>query len=135
MLVSNMFNTGLLEKSLDAAVLRNEAINQNIANVDTPDYKRKDVNFEQALADARAGGVRGNKTHSSHMPVGDVDLATVEPRMMEDNKWGVVRQDENEVDVNVEMANLAKNTIRYNALIQRINTSLSNVRSVINDGR
>ena len=135
MVISNMFNTGLLEKSLDAAVLRNEAINQNIANVDTPNYKRKDVNFEQALADARAGGVKGNMTHPRHIPVGDVDLATVEPRIMEDNKWGVARLDQNEVDVNVEMANLAKNTIRYNTLIQRINTSLSNIRSVINDGR
>lgn len=135
MMISNMFNTGLLEKSLDAAVLRNEAINQNIANVDTPDYKRKSVEFEDALADARSYGANLNRTHPRHMPVGNVDLAKQEPKITEDNKWGVARLDQNEIDPNVEMAELAKNTIRYNTLIQRINSSLANIRSVINDGR
>jgi len=58
--------TDVLEKSLDAALLRNEAISQNIANVDTPGYKRKTVAFEEYLNDARAK-IKGIRTRPEHI--------------------------------------------------------------------
>ena len=45
-------NVDIFEKALDASWLRNEIISGNIANADTPKYKRKDVEFEKILADA-----------------------------------------------------------------------------------
>ena len=50
MINSNVFSyINVLDKAADAAWLRNEAISNNLANVDTPNYKRQDVSFEDEL--------------------------------------------------------------------------------------
>jgi flagellar basal-body rod protein FlgB len=133
LLIPNMFQTGLLERATDAAMMRNEAISQNIANVDTPNYKKKVVRFEEYLESAQ--GLQGNRTDPRHIPIGKADPSALKPQMMEGNSWGVSRLDQNDVDIHVEMAQLAQNQIKYNVLIERLNGSLRNLRSVINDGR
>jgi flagellar basal-body rod protein FlgB len=133
LIISNMFRTGLLEKALDASVMRNDAISQNIANVDTPNYKKKVVRFEEVFNEL--AGIQGQVSNRRHMPIGDGNHSLVQPQLEEANSWGVARLDQNEVDINVEMAEMAKNTIKYNALIQRLNGSLTKLKSVINDGR
>ena len=50
---TNVFDyVNVLDKALDASALRHEAISNNLANADTPNYKRQDVNFEVQLAKA-----------------------------------------------------------------------------------
>lgn len=125
-------NTTLLEKSIDAAVMRNEVHNQNIANVDTPGYKKKIVRFEELFNEQQAVTQKGTRTHPRHIPIEPHGL---DPTVVEENAWGVARLDQNDVDINVEMAALAKNTIQYNTLIQRLNGKFSTLKNVISDGR
>jgi flagellar basal-body rod protein FlgB len=133
LIISNMFQTSLIERALDASVMRNDAISQNIANVDTPNYKKKVVRFEEVFNDV--AGIKGRVTDRRHIPTGDAYHGLDTPQLEQQNRWGVARLDQNDVDINVEMAEMAKNTIKYNALIQRLNGSLSKLKSVINDGR
>ena len=125
-----------LEKALDATWLRNEAISQNIANVDTPGYKRKTVLFEellnQAISDSKFEGFRTDKRH---IPIGKSSMDEVNPTVMEDSKSLSMRLDGNNVDIDKEMADMSKNTIQYNTLIQRISGSFRTIKSVISEGR
>lgn len=136
MLGSIFDKSKVLEKSLDAAWLRNETISQNIANVDTPGYKRKTVAFEeylqQALDDTKLK-IPGND--SGQIPVGGQDIDNVEIRVTEDNSSLSTRLDGNNVDIDSEAASLAKNTIKYNTLVESLNAGFRRLKSVISEGR
>jgi flagellar basal-body rod protein FlgB len=125
----------LREKTLDATWIRNEVIAQNIANVDTPGYKRSTVAFEEYLDSAtNKSGFKGNTTTSKHLQIGkSIDNKKI--RINKDQKNLSVRLDGNNVDIEIEMASLAKNDIRYNALVQSINGSYNRIMSVINEGK
>ncbi|NLV37444.1 MAG: flagellar basal body rod protein FlgB [Clostridiaceae bacterium] len=126
----------LREKTLDATWARNEVIAQNIANVDTPGYKKSSVTFEEHLDSAMdSRGFRGNTTDDRHIPIGKTDVEKVNIRVTRDYKNLSTRLDENNVDVETEMASLAKNNIRYNTLIQSVSNSYQTIKSVINGGR
>ena len=116
----------VLDKAADAAWLRNEAIANNIANVDTPNYKRIDVNFEDVLnrelRDARYVTVdeKVNRLMSSRLEVGTyVDHGDFSYRM-----------DGNNVDIDTESTELASNQLKYNALIQSINQEFARITAV-----
>lgn len=137
-MIQNLFGkSSILEKSLNASWTRNDIISQNLANVDTPQYKRKDVAFEEFLSDSmgrsRLEGTVTDKRHIAINSKGKVD--NVEPELVEDNSNSSMRIDGNNVDIDSEMANLAKNQIKYNALIQMLNGSYSKIKSVISEGR
>lgn len=129
-------NFKALEKALDASWLRNEAISQNIANADTPNYKRKTVEFEeqlnQALGESR---LQGRRTHERHIPIGKRSIDNVVPKVTEDHKALSMRLDGNNVDIDNEMASMAKNSIKYNVLVQGLNSGLSRIKYVIGEGR
>lgn len=125
----------LLEKAINATWLRNEAISQNIANVDTPGYKKKTVKFEEYLRNASDSSFVGRRTNPRHIPIGAANIDTIEPKVMEDHSNTSMRLDGNNVDIENEMAAMAKNTIQYNALITRLNGEFSKIRSAINEGR
>lgn len=113
MLINNMFSSNkLLEKALDASLLKNEAISSNLANVDTPGYKRKDVNFKECLK---------NASNSN----------SIEPKIVTDKENLKYRHDGNNVDVDTEMSEMAKNTIRYNVLISQLNNKLKRMKMSI----
>ncbi|GAE88954.1 flagellar basal body rod protein FlgB [Acetivibrio straminisolvens] len=134
MLSRILTGTNVLEKSLDAALLRNEAISQNIANVDTPGYKRKTVAFEEYLNNAR-GSIKGIRTRPEHIPVGARDVMDVDIKVSEDKSAVSMRLDENNVDIEDEMAQMAKNTIKYYLITQRISGDFNKIKSVIKEGR
>lgn len=112
----------VIHKALDAAWTRNEVIAQNIANVDTPGYKRKTVSFEERLREAM-----GNKDFKKS------DVDKIDIKVVEENKDLSQRLDGNSVDIDVEMAALAKNTIQYNALIQM--AGYNKLKMVIKEGK
>ncbi len=126
--------TTAMEKSLDAAWSRNEIISQNIANVDTPGYKRKDIAFEEYLSNSKKR-IAGNRTDVRHIPISSSDIDSVDPTMTQDYSELSMRIDGNNVDIDTEMANLAKNSIKFNALTQMLNGSFSKIKSVISEGR
>lgn len=127
--------TAVLEKALDAAWMKNEVISNNIANVNTPGFKKSYVSFEEQMAYATSEfRIGSSQKDSKFLPIGS-DIRTIPaPEVMQES-FTSVRKDGNNVDVDVEMAELAKNTIKYNALINQISRQFSNIRTAINEGR
>jgi len=126
-------NTKIIEKALDASWIRNDAISQNIANVDTPGYKRKTVAFEEYLCQALERSNQSipiGRTSAEKVNVGDIEI-----KIIEDNKSLSTRLDGNNVDIDSEMASMAKNTIKYNTLVQSLNAEFRRIKSAISEGR
>jgi len=125
-----------MEKALDASLARNDTISQNLANIDTPMYKRKDVAFEQYLNESlNKNNLEGNLTDKRHIAINSKDIDKIQPTVTDDKSDVSMRIDGNNVDVDSEMAYLAKNTIKYNALIQLINSNFSKIKNVIREGK
>jgi len=117
----------LLGTSLDAAATRNDIINNNLANVNTPEYKRKDIRFETELKSAFAKS--GLDTVDAR--VKNLDLNELKPEIYTDYAELSYRYDGNNVDVNNENAILAKNQIKYNGMITLLNKNFSQLMSVM----
>lgn len=117
----------VLGTSLDAASIRNNIIDNNIANVNTPGYKRKDIRFETELkhAFARAG------QDSVDARVKNLDLEALTPEIYTDYAELSYRYDGNNVDINNENAILAKNQEKYNGMMNVLNKSFSQLKSVM----
>ena len=130
MIGSNAFNyINVLNKAADASWKRNEVINNNIANVSTPDYKRKDIKFEDYLKhelvkDYYDGGDLNKR-------VANVDLSKLEATTYTDQKELSYRLDGNNVDINTENANLAENQILYYTLLDSMSQEFSRIKSVL----
>lgn len=134
-MIQNLFGkSSIMEKSLNAAWLRNDVIAQNIANDDTPMYKRKDVAFEDVL-NASVNKLEAKVTNKKHIPFNTSNIDNIQPQITESNSDVSMRIDGNNVDIDNEMASLAKNTIKYNTLVQLINGSYSKIKNVIAEGR
>lgn len=115
--------TDILAKAVQGTWQRNTAIASNIANADTPGYKRKDVAFEAYLQEAlvRDGGKPSEAT-----------LAHIKPKTITDHSMNSYRLDGNNVDVDTEMSYLAENQLRYNALISQVNYNFERLKAVLN---
>ena len=119
------------EKALDVTALRHQVIVNNIANIDTPMYNKQVVKFESFLKKALDGvDIEGKMTHPKHIPINHYDIDTVKPKVITIEDLAM-RNDLNNVDIDNEMADLAKNTIMYNLLtrfmtfeLQQLNTPI-----------
>lgn len=143
--------TQVMNKALDGLSRRHTAIASNLANVDTPNYRRRDVSFEGALQHAimetkgqmpSNGGPASNDTpllmrttNPAHISNGQAfsSVDDVQPEISE-TKDMEYRQDGNSVDIETEMAQLAKNTQRYVALTNLEARDFKSIRSVITGG-
>lgn len=105
-----MSTYNLMKLSLDATDLRGKVIANNIANINTPDYKRKYVKFEDTL--------KGEME----------DKAKIEVKT---DETSVVREDGNNVELENEKINQAATTLQYNALVSLTNTKIAMTKSVI----
>lgn len=121
----NMMETNyLLEKGLDTESLRRKVIGNNIANVDVPHFKRSEVNFESELKRAireretvEANRTPARLTDERHIPFHIArDVKGVQPRINLDYSTSM-RNDGNNVDIEKEMVDAAKNKMRYDAMI------------------
>lgn len=128
MFSSNVYDyVNVLGTTLDATAKRHEIISNNIANVNTPNYKRKDIRFETELKHAflRSG------ESSVDAKVRHLDLHALEPEVYTDYKELSYRYDGNNVDINNENAILAENEIKYNGLMDSVNKEFSMLQSVM----
>ena len=120
----------LLKKSLDASSIRGKVIANNIANINTKDYKRYYVTFEENLKESM-NNLELLGDSSAHIKkyggYGDVKI--------KQDRSTSTRQDGNNVDIDNEMTNQAANTLMYNALVSQVNSRLSLEKYVINEGR
>lgn len=124
---SNVFDyINVLEKAADASWTRNEIISNNIANVDTPGYKRQDINFEDELE--RALG--NSKYKSMDAKVAGLRDRSLEGRVVNDYSGFSYRTDYNNVDMDTENVMLAANQIKYQGLMAGIKSEFSNIAQV-----
>ena len=120
----------VLEKGLNAASLRQKVLADNLANVDTPGFKRSEVDFQLALNAAlgRSESVLSLKTTlPRHIASG---LAENQSLVQTDHSTSF-RNDANNVDIDHEMVNVAENGLYYNALTRTISSQLGMLRMVI----
>lgn len=128
MINSNIYNyINILDKAADASNLRNELISNNIANVNTPNYKRKDINFESMLQAELAG----EKSLYKAVASANKDLTILDPQVYTDNASLSYRLDGNNVDISTEEAYLAENQIKYQALVDLMSQEFSRYKSVL----
>lgn len=120
---------GVTETALDAAALRQQVISNNMANVDTPGFKRSDVDFEDVLRQA-VGSSGGGADSGSGFTLG----ANAQPRISQDQTTSM-RLDGNNVDMDTEAGKMAENTLYYEGLTQLISSKFSLLRNAIKEGR
>ncbi len=125
---TNVFDyVKILDKAADASWLRNQAISNNISNVDTPGYKRQDVAFESVLKKA-LGRCRYVSTDEK---VAAAKSKNLSPRIFTDYSGFSYRLDGNNVDIENENVMLAENQLKYQGLITSINQEFTNLQTVM----
>lgn len=126
-----------LEKALEAGTLRQRVIANNVANINTPGFKRSTVVFEQELRRAIGRGSRLAlaRTNPAHLAGnGPLTPSEVEPQVVRETSTSL-RPDGNNVSLDEEMVNLAMNTFQYQAAAQFLSGKISKLRHVISEGR
>ena len=117
----------VLDSAADASALRNKIIGNNIANVDTPGYKRKDVAFNAYLEEALIGvGTLDDRITKINTRLEEINCS-----VYTDNVNLSYRIDGNNVDISTENVYLAENQIRYNALVDSMNQEFSRIRTAL----
>lgn len=122
-----------LENSLDYATAKNRTISTNIANVDTPDYKAKDVTFKNILNQTISNSFEAKRTNPKHIPF-SADSTSPTSRITTSRNT-IYNHNGNNVDIDKEMAELATNQIYYQGLVDRLSGKFSSLQSVIRGGR
>jgi flagellar basal-body rod protein FlgB len=128
--ISKNFN--LLEKSLYYRKVRQDMIASNIANADTPYYRPRDIRFEEALEAQMKNDSKKlelAKTNSMHLS-GFKDNDETKPIIFF-RDGHLARNDGNSVDIDVEMSEMAKNNIAYNATIEALRKDIALFKAVI----
>lgn len=121
----------LLEQGLNFSSTKGKAISQNIANIDTPNYKAKSVSFKEMMQEVERSPINAYRTNELH--IGFTSKVS-QPGVSNYTNFKY-RQDGNGVDMDKEQADLAANQIYYNALVDRINSKFSSLQNVIKGGR
>lgn len=128
MINTNIYNyINVLDKAADAANSRNEILSNNIANDDTPNYKRKDVSFQSYLEMA----LIGNESLDERVAGINTHLSDFGGLIYTDSSTLSYRLDGNNVDIDTENAALAENQIRYDALLDQIGQEFARYKMVL----
>jgi flagellar basal-body rod protein FlgB len=116
---------GIVERSLEIAKLRHGMISSNVANLGTPGYRTKSLDFDKALKDAMGKkAVEMDRTHPRHFKA--KRLGTVDYEIIEKERAGV--------DIDREMSKLAENNLRYQTSIEALLRKFSALKHAINEG-
>jgi len=111
-----------LERALSGASQRQQLLANNLANADTPGFKRSDLDFHSTLAGALAAGDDGSQLESvTFTPETDTSTS--------------LTADGNNVDVDSEMSNLSENALDYESLIAVANARMKMLSTAIGNGQ
>ncbi|MNI35148.1 Flagellar basal body rod protein FlgB [compost metagenome] len=123
-----------LETALQAANLRQGVLANNIANVDTPYFKRSSVSFESLLQSEMDGKptLRGRRTDTRHFVIGP--SSGVPEAVINTDQSTAMNNNLNNVDIDSEMTRLAENQLRYNSYIEQINYQIKMKRTAVERG-
>ncbi len=128
---------GLIEKGLEVSSLRSRVIGNNIANAETPNFKRTDINFEASLKKAldfefvKDGLMKANKTQPGHFdyPV-PLTWDKVQPRAVLDH-LSTVKNNGNNVDIERETSEAVKNNMTYTMLAELARFQFNQINMVV----
>lgn len=126
----------ILTNGLDASTLRHRVLANNVANVDTPNFQRQDVNFYSQLKTmmdepARMNALELQKTDSRHLnAVGSSSSGTYQVQKTS----GQVREDGNNVNIDAEMAKIAENYIYFSTLASVVTKKYQAIDRAIRGG-
>ncbi|CAM4291211.1 flagellar basal body rod protein FlgB [Paenibacillus typhae] len=124
----------LNESFLQILNVRHQTIAENIANADTPHYKKKTVVFEDELRRAISSSSRDDleirKTHFRHFGIKD-DNASLIPYQIVRNTDTAMNNNGNNVDMDLEMANLAENQLMYNYMADKVSGHYTKIRDML----
>jgi flagellar basal-body rod protein FlgB len=129
-----------LQSALNARAVRQDMISSNIANVDTPYYRPRDINFEDVLkkeAD-KTFGVKQQKLEMAQTSGMHLDSIEDSGRVMPTTFFRdghMARNDGNSVDLDVEMSEMNKNATMYNALVSAYRKNSAIFSSVLDASR
>ncbi len=114
--------TAMLGLAIDAAVMRQQAIAQNIANVSTPGYKRMSVSFESRMAALTAGAAAGATPSLA-------ELSNYRPRLE------VAEGPANGIALDMELADMSETVLHHQVLMKALNKHLELIGLAINEGK
>ena len=128
MINSNVYDyIDVLNKAADASALRHKTISNNIANVDTPGYKRQDVNFGSVLTSE----LGKTKYTSLDEKIKDVSLSNLNVSTYRDSTNYSYRLDGNNVDIDTENVEMAANQIQYKGLVDSMTQEFNRIKLVM----
>lgn len=125
----------LLTKALQAYSMRQKVIASNIANIATPGYRPQSVSFEEQLAGAMEGGTVGaEQTHERHFQINSSQNQSASPEIVDSvdgSDEDALASGVNNVDIDQEMAELAKNQIRFKFAARMISDTFKGIQKSI----
>ncbi|WP_243289881.1 flagellar basal body rod protein FlgB [Bacillus sp. FJAT-47783] len=130
----NIFSSTIshIEQGIDYASNKQKVTSHNIANVETPGYKAKNVSFKETLK-SEMKRFEAYRTQEKHIPFSSLDHS---------NSFNVYTRNDasymsngNSVDIDQEMAEMAQNQIYYDALVDRLSGKFNSLKTVIKGGR
>jgi len=113
----------ILHRLLNATNMRHKVISSNLANVDTPGYKAKDVKFGNILGKS----MKLMTTDPKHVGGGENNDVNAKPVVESDLSWG----DRNNVELNVEVAKMTENSLFHNAAIKILSSKIKMYKAAI----
>lgn len=121
--------TKYLERSMDASNIRQQLLSQNLANVNTPYYKRLDIDFSNILDDKIAKNeLEITRTHPKHF--GNTVPEVGAPKITRETKT-LERYDHNNIDVEYEAAQLAENSLFFQSLTVSWKQQMARIKQAI----
>jgi len=147
-------HVNLMEKGLDASWKRNQAIANNLANIDTPGYKRSDIDFKseynnQIKSNSKTSELsqkfkteivlsqkpKSKNNPTNQLPEKNLDSVSSFSAQKSTDSKSAIRMDGNNVDIDHEMTELAKNAILYDSLTFSISKEIGRIKYIIKEGR
>jgi flagellar basal-body rod protein FlgB len=126
-LFSNTINN--LEQAINQSTSKQKVISKNIANIDTPNYKAQEIRFNKSLENEMQK-LNATKTNNKHFDFGTTSSGY---QIITRNNSNY-QHNGNNVDIDQEMTEMAKNQIQYNALIDRLSSKFHSLKTVIKGG-
>jgi flagellar basal-body rod protein FlgB len=131
-----LFDTTLthLERALDVMLVRHNVLAGNLANVDTPNFQPKEVDFATAMAGAETSLGGGSLTATDARHLGASDLGGTADVPITNDPGAAPTLDGNRVDLDRTMTALAENGLEYSAGSRAASKKLAILRYVASDG-
>lgn len=126
----------ILQRTMDVSLLRQSVVANNIANANTPNFKRSDVNFESRLAYALESESRRPQFHEALTDENHIafyqplDYSDVRPRRVLDFLT-TAKNNGNNVDIEVESMSLLNNQLSYEMMVRSVSDSFARINLVL----